>query len=176
MSNLDKDVAADDLTQALFLYEGDLYETGESDMYIVILAAEDFDLAANYGLGNSLTLYMNVEPGSSTGIPSGTYDTFIDIEEAEGLPAGSCVSGLFYYGTYMGCWYFNMANQYEARLVGGSVEVENNAGTYTVRGTLKTADDRSVAFSYSGTPDFYDDAESFSVGTAGLQPRRLSKK
>lgn len=163
MSNLDKDVAVEDLTQALFLYEGDLYETGESDLYVVILGADDFDLNTNYGLGNSLMLYLNVEPGSSTGIPSGKDDRFVDIETAESLPAGSCLTGLYYYGTYMGCWYLNYGNQYEARLCEGGVEVENNGASYKLRGEMKTGDGRTVAFSYSGTPIFVDDASSFSV-------------
>ena len=163
MSNLDKDVEVDDLSQALFLYEGDLFETGESDMYIVVLGADDFDLSTNYGLGNSLMLYFNVEPGSSTGIPSGTYDQFIDIETAESLPVGSCLSGLFYYGTYMGCWYLCTGEQYEACLCGGAIEVENNGGSYTIRGELKTGDDRTVTFTYAGTPIFANDTYSTSV-------------
>lgn len=171
MSNLDKDVEVDDLTQALFLYEGDLYETGESDLYIVILGADDFDLNTNYGLGNSLMLYFNVEPGSSTGIPSGTYDQFVDIETAESLPVGSCLTGLYYYGTYLGCWYMNTGNQYEARLCEGAIEVENNGGSYTIRGELKTGDDRTVAFTYAGTPTFVDDASaSFSVKKHSVRP------
>lgn len=170
MSNLDKDVEVDDLTQALFLYEGDLFESGESDLYIVVLGADDFDLNTNYGLGNSLMLYLNVESGSSTGIPSGTYDRFVDIETAESLPAGSCLSGLFYYGTYMGCWYLNAGNQFEARLCEGAIEVENNGGSYTIRGELKTGDDRTVTFTYAGTPTFVDDASSFSVKKHSVRP------
>lgn len=170
MSNLDKDVEVNDLSQALLLYEGDLYESGESDLYIVVLGADDFDLNTNYGLGNSLMLYLNVKLGSSTGIPSGSYDQFVDIETAESLPAGSCLSGLFYYGTYMGCWYMNPGNQYEARLCEGAVEVENNGGSYTIRGELKTGDNRKVTFSYAGTPMFVDDAASFSVKKHSVWP------
>lgn len=174
MSNLDKDIVVDDLTQGLFLYYGDLFETEESEMYVVILAADDFDLYSNYGRGNNVTLYLNVEQGSAAGIPSGTYDTFIDIEEAESLPAGSCLSGLYSWGTFMGCWYLNLSNQYEARLVDGSVEVENNADIYTLRGSLLDANGNTVSFSYTGTPAIY--ADTYSVKSAGLRSHRLSKR
>ena len=157
MSNLDADVEAKDLTEALFVYEGDLYDTGESDIYLIMMGDKDFDIETNYGPGNSIMLSLCVEPGSSNGIPAGTYDAFVDIDTAEELPAGSCIAGMYYWGQYLGCWYFNDTLQYESSLCGGSLTVANDGGAYTIGGTLLDGKGRSVEIRYSGTPVIIDD-------------------
>lgn len=163
MSNLDTDIKANDLTKAMFVYEGDLYETGESDMYIMMLGDKDFDISTNYGPGNCVMLTLNVTPGASDGIPAGTYSSFVDILFADELPVGSCVAGLYFWGQYFGCWYFNDSMQYEAALWDGSVKVEKSGETYTVTGTLLDGVGHSVEFTYSGTPVIVDDTQAASL-------------
>lgn len=173
MSNLDADVEAKDLTEALFVYEGDLYETEQSDIYLVMMGDEDFDIATNYGPGNSIMLSLCVEPGSSNGIPAGTYDAFVDINTADELPVGSCIAGMYYWGQYLGCWYFNDTLQYESSLCGGSLTVANDGGVYTISGTLLDGKGRSVEIRYSGTPAIVDDTR---ASTHRASARKASAK
>lgn len=166
-SNLRGDVSLNVLTQCGLIYYGDLYETGESEYYTIILGDENIDLDYMDGPGDCLMLTLNVAPGSADGIPAGSYDAWVDLtdDELESLPAGSCIMGYIEWIYYGGSWYFNTAEQYEARLTAGSVEVTRNGSAYTISGTVQDGYGHAVAFSYEGTPLFIDESED-SVGYA----------
>ena len=87
MSNLTGDCEVAEFAQGSQTYLGDLFETGESEMYMVVLADDDYDLNTNFGLGQSIILYLNVPNGSSEGVPAGTYEGLLDAYTAVSLPA-----------------------------------------------------------------------------------------
>lgn len=68
----------------LALYAGETFTT-TSDYYMVILAGTDYDLISNFGTAPGINLGLNVEVGSTDGIPSGTY-TIINVDEADDYP------------------------------------------------------------------------------------------
>ena len=76
MSNLTGDVTLSGMTQALAGYYGAAF-TDTSDYYTIIIAGPDYDLDVNYGASDALMLTLNVTPGSTDGIPSGSY-TVVD--------------------------------------------------------------------------------------------------
>lgn len=152
MSNLESDVTLDNLVQGAQILFGDLMETGETIQYAVVLAEEDYDVLMNYGPGKALVLYVSAENDATDGVPEGTYDEFIDLNTASSLPAGTSVSGAYFYGTYFGCWYFESANQDEACIKDGSFTIarDSGSGEYTVSGELLDGHGNKIKFNYTG--------------------------
>lgn len=152
-SNLEGDIAVDGLVQGAQILLGDIFESGESIQYAIILAQEDYDLQTNYGQGKAIVLYVNAPNDATGGVPDGTFGEFIDLNTATEAPAGTAIAGTYFYGTYYGCWYFDAGNQNEASLKAGSftVEQDGSSGTYNVSGTLEDGYGNKVQFSYNGT-------------------------
>ena len=157
MSNLTGDCEVAEFTQGSQTYLGDLFETGESEMYMVVLADDDYDLNTNFGLGQSIILYLNVPNGSSEGVPAGTYEGLLDAYTAVSLPAWTGLSGIYEYGTYMGCWYFHLQEQVEARFVDGTVDVAVDGDTWVFEGDLLDGYGNTVSFVYEGGMLFADE-------------------
>lgn len=151
-SNIEGDITLDGLVQGAQILLGDIFESGESIQYAIMLAEEDYDLQTNYGQGKAIVLYVNVPNEATDGVPDGTFGEFIDLNTATEAPAGTAIAGMYYYGTYYGCWYFDAANQNEASLKAGSftVKQDQSSGDYTVSGTLENGYGNKVRFSYTG--------------------------
>lgn len=157
MSNLTGDVTLNDLTQGLISYWGEVF-TETSDYYTVVLAGEDFDLAENFGNAPSIMIGLNVTPGSSTGIPAGTY-TIIDAMEADDYDTGTALSGVYEpsLGGFFGTMYFHTLEGFEAAIKSGTITVADNGNnSYTITFDLKDGYGHSVKGSYSGTLEFED--------------------
>lgn len=114
------------LTQALLMYNGEAF-TPTSDLFIILIAGPDYDLDVNFGQSDALMISVNVTPGSSTGIPSGTY-TIIDAEQADDYPVGTALNGVYNttYGGYFGSWFYSTRNKLESSVRGGKVVITNN--------------------------------------------------
>ena len=157
MSNLSGDVTLNDLTQGVAMYYGEAF-TETSDHYILVLAGKDFDLETNYGESASVMLGLNVTPGSTTGVPSGTY-TVIDAMDADDYEPNTCLSGVYdpTYGGFFGTWYFNTLSALEASAQSGTVEVTNNGdGNYTIKFNLKDGYGHKITGEYTGHLDLED--------------------
>ena len=151
MSNLTQDIEIKGLSQGLLAYGGVVF-TETSDLYTVILAGPDYDLGNNYGQSDALMLSVNVTPGSSDGIPSGTY-TVIDALTADDYDVNTLLSGVYEpaYGGYFGAWYFSTTGKVEASLRSGTVTVTNRGGNeYTFEIDLKDGYGHRVTGSYAG--------------------------
>ncbi len=151
MSNLTQDTEVKGLSQALLAYGGTVF-TETSDLYTVLLAGPNYDLDSNYGQSDALMLSVNVTPGSSTGIPSGTY-TVIDALTADDYDVNTLLSGVYEpaYGGYFGAWYFSTTGKVEASLRSGTVTVTNRGGNeYTFEIDLKDGYGHRVTGSYAG--------------------------
>lgn len=157
MSNLPADVSVSGLSQALVAYNGATF-TETSDLYILLLAGPEYDLDVNYGTSDALMVSLNVTPGASDGIPSGTY-SIIDAETADDYPVGTALSGVFNtnYGGYFGSWFYSTRNKLEASMRGGSVTVTNSGSdNYTFSISLQDGYGKKVEGSYSGKCRFED--------------------
>lgn len=157
MSNLTGDVTLNNLTQGLVSYWGMTF-TETSDYYSVVIAGEDFDLEENFGNAPSIMLGLNVTPGASTGIPSGTY-TIIDAMEADDYETGTALSGVYEptLGGFFGTLYFHYLEGFEAAIKTGTIQVVNNGNNnYTITLDLKDGYGHSIKGSYSGTFEFED--------------------
>lgn len=151
MSNLTQNVTVSDLTQGVAMYFGQTF-TETSDLYMVVLAGADYDLDENFGNAPSIWLGLNVTPGSTTGIPSGTY-TLIDAMEADDYPVGSALSGVYEesLGGFFGSWYFCTADGLEASMQTGTAKVTNNGdGTYAITFTMADGYGHTVSGSFNG--------------------------
>lgn len=151
MSNLTGDVTVSDLTQGVAMYFGETF-TETSDLYMVVLAGDDYDLYENYGNAPSVWLGLNVTPGSSDGIPSGTY-TLINAMEADDYDVWTALSGVYEasLGGFFGTWYFHTLATHEAAMQTGTVDVVNNGDdTYRISFELKDGYGNSVKGSYNG--------------------------
>lgn len=123
MSNLTDNVEISGLTQGMALYEPEAFTT-TSDLYMVILAGEDYDLETNFGQADALQISVNVTPGSNDGIPTGTY-TIVDMNEVDDLEPETAIAGLYEYGGYYGTWYYSTGKHIESAMKEGTVEIEN---------------------------------------------------
>ena len=151
LSGLENDIEVNSLTQGHQMYFGDLFMLGESELYLVSLAADDFDLELNFGMGENVLLYFNVPLDSSTGLPSGTYKGMIDLNTATSAPAGTCLGGIYDYGSFMGCWYFHTGQQIESAIKDGEFTVENRGdGTYKISGYGKDGYGNKITINYDG--------------------------
>ena len=90
------------LTQGMALYEPEAFTT-TSDLYMVILAGEDYDLETNFGQADALQISVNVTPGSNDGIPTGTY-TIVDMNEVDDLEPETAIAGVYEFVGYYGTW------------------------------------------------------------------------
>lgn len=151
MSNLTENIAVTDLTQGVAMYFGEAFTT-TSDHYILLIAGDDYDLEENFGSSPSLMLGLNVAPGSTDGIPSGTY-TVIDALDADDYEVGTALSGFYepFYGGYYGAWYFHYDAGLEAAMATGTITVTNKGnGNYDVKFDLVDGYGHTVKGSYSG--------------------------
>lgn len=150
MSNLREDVTLTTLTQGSQTYFGDLFELGESELYMIVLADSNYDLETNFGTGENIVLYFNVPVGSENGLPAGTYEGMLDLNTASSAPVGTCLGGLYDYGTYMGCWYFNLGKQIEASFKDGKFTVEKDGDNYRIKGSGTDGHGNEVTIDYEG--------------------------
>ena len=151
MSNMTQDVVLSGMSQALVAYGGYAF-TETSDLYTVIIAGPDYDLDSNFGQSDALMLSVNVTPGSSDGIPSGTY-TIIDANTADDYDVNTALSGVYepIYGGYFGSWYFSTENRIEASVRGGSVTITDNGNdNYTFEIALEDGYGHKISGTYSG--------------------------
>lgn len=151
MSNLTGDVTITGLSQGVATYWGETF-TETSDYYSVVLAGSDFNLDENFGNAPSIMLGLNVTPGSSTGIPSGTY-TVIDAMEADDYETGTALSGVYEpsLGGFFGTIYFHSLEGIEAAAKSGTIEVKNNGNNnYDLTIDLKDGYGNSIKATYSG--------------------------
>lgn len=148
-SNLESDVTASGLTQGAMIYMGDIAMAEVADTYMVVLADDDYDLESNFGTGKSILLYLNVPMGNDYELPAGRYKDFVSLEETE-APAWTGLQGMYYWGTYIGSYYFHYTEQIEARIVDGDVTVDKTGDTYEINGVLKDGNGKKVSFSYTG--------------------------
>lgn len=152
MSNLEGNVAMTELSQALLMYNGTAF-TETSDLYVMLIAGPDYDLDTNYGKSDAMMISVNVAPGSSTGIPSGSY-TIINVEEADDYPVGTALSGLYNatYGGYFGSWFYSTKNKQESSVRSGKVTVTNNGNdSYKFDIEMKDGYGHTITGTYSGT-------------------------
>ncbi len=157
MSNLTGNVEINTFSQGAALYGGMIF-TESSDYYMVMIAEKDYNLDFGYGSGRALYLGLNVTPGSTDGIPSGTYN-LISIEEADDYDPFTALDGFYmpYYGGYYGAWYFHTYEGIEAAARTGSVTVTNKGNNiYTVTFDLKDGHGNSITGTYNGALDLYD--------------------
>lgn len=160
MSNLTGDVTINNLTQAVAYYYGETF-TETSDYCAVVIAGPDFDLDENLGQSPSVMLGLNVTPGSTTGIPSGTY-TIIDAMEADDYDVNTALSGVYdpTYGGYFGTWYNCTADGLEGSMKTGTITVTNNGdGTYKFDLNLKDGYTHAVTGTYTGSVTWVDWSE-----------------
>ncbi len=151
MSNMTQDVVLSGMSQALVAYGGYAF-TETSDLYTVIIAGPDYDLDSNFGQSDALMLSVNVTPGSSDGIPSGTY-TIIDANTADDYDVNTALSGFYEptYGGYFGSWYFSTENRIEASVRGGFVTITDNGNdNYTFEIALEDGYGHKITGTYSG--------------------------
>ena len=168
-SNLESDVTVSGLTQGAMIYMGDVAMAEVADTYMVVLADDDYDLESNFGTGKSVLLYLNVPMGNDYELPAGRYKDFVCLEEAE-APAWTGLQGMYYWGTYIGSYYFHYTEQIEARIVDGDVTVDKTGDTYEINGVLKDGNGKKVSFSYTGELLYGELAENYS-----LTPGRAAK-
>lgn len=160
MSNLTGNVTLDNLTQGVALYWGETF-TETSDYCALILAGADYNLDVNYGDAPAITIGLNVTPGSSTGIPTGTY-TVIDAMEADDYEPATALSGVYdlSVGGYFGTWYFHAADALEASMRKGTVDVTNNGNNnYKIVIDLEDGYGHTVKGTFSGVLSFEDISE-----------------
>ncbi len=151
MSNLTEDKELEGMSQALMAYQGSVF-TATSDLYTVIIAGPDYDLDSNFGQSDALMLSVNVSPGSSEGIPSGTY-TVIDAMEADDYEVNTILSGVYEpaYGGYFGTWYFSTSDKTEASLRNGTVQISNNGNdSYTFTIDMQDGYGHKISGTYTG--------------------------
>jgi hypothetical protein len=179
-SNLDRDVEVKSLTQASMFLIGDIMEDGATETWAISIGDEHYDLLTDWGLGYSILLYFNLEPGLDA-VPAGTYDKFMDVTDlmtgAAAMEPNTLLAGFSSMGLFMGCYYMCPALTEEAALRNGSVTVVANGGRgYTITGKLLDGFGNEVSFKYEGDviPMYYDDStvRSASTGIKGL----ISKK
>lgn len=152
-SNLDRDVEVKNLSQASMFLIGDIMEDGATETWAISIGDEYYDLVTDWGMGYSMLLYFNLQPGLE-GVPSGTYDTVLDVMdlmygEADMTP-NTLLGGFSSLGMYMGCYYMCPALTEEAALKSGSVTVVANGDTYKVSGKLYDGFGNEVSFNYDG--------------------------
>lgn len=174
LTNLDKDIVVGGLTKASMANMGDLAEAGESETWLLSLGDKHYDLTTDWGLGNGLIFYVNLEPGL-TQVAEGRYETFVDMMTAESLPVNTLIEGMTYWGTYAGCWYTCPAYCYEASLRGGYLDVKKEGSDYTISGELLDGYGKKVSFSYSGPVEMME-MEMMSVKSASAQKGFVERK
>lgn len=156
-SNLTSDINLDSkLNQGYQLYMGDIIGTGESEVYVLILADDEYNIDDMFGLGQNLMLYLTAPLNSASGIPEGKYSGMIDMNTATSAEPNSCLGGLYYFGEYMGCWYFHTEEQYEASFKDGEINVSKNGEKYTISGFGTDGYGHKIEFNYEGEMPLYE--------------------
>lgn len=178
-SNLDRNVEVKDLTQASVFLIGDIMEDGATETWAISIGDEHYDLVTDWGLGYSMLLYFNLEPGLDA-VPAGTYNKVIDIMDlmtgAAEMEPNTLLGGFSSMGMYMGCYYMCPALTEEAALKSGSVTVVANGGDdYTITGKLLDGHGNEVSFKYEGelVPMVY---EEYAVRSSSNEMKGLVSK
>lgn len=152
-SNLTADVEVKNLTKASMFCMGDIMEDGVTESWVISIGDQYYDLLTDYGLGYSMLLYFNLEPGLD-GVPAGTYDTVIDVMDLlmgeQTIEPNTLLGGFASLGMYMGCYYMCPALTEEAALKSGSVTVAVDGDVYTISGKLYDGYENEVSFKYEG--------------------------
>lgn len=171
LTNLFDDVNVTSLCCASMANMGNLDGSETTETWVFSIGDKYYDLTTDYGPGESILLYVNLEPGLDA-VPAGHFDTFANLmdEDFEGFQPNTLISGITFYGLYMGCWYTCPARTQEASLAAGTVDItpgENNGDgvyNYTISGNLTDAYGKEVKFSYSGPVEMmYYEVESYSL-------------
>jgi len=153
MSNLTGDVTVGELTQGYFgLLGGSMFEGAASDMAMMVLAGDDFDLEAFYGNSDSVCLYFNV-PVGATEIPNGTYSV-LPLDAAD-IPAGTMVPGMKEDITVFGTWFFSTERKLEVSVRGGSATVSHEGDVFDVQLNLLDGYGNKISGSYKGVLEDY---------------------
>lgn len=173
-TNLVADVTVGDLCVASMGNMGNLDDTGKTETWVISLGDKYYDIETDYGYGESMFLYLNLEPGLEA-LPSGHFDKFVDLydENLTELEPNTLVCGITFYGMYAGCWYTCPARTLESSMVGGSLDIEssdeNSDGIfeYKISGSLEDAYGVKVNFSYTGEIEkMVYDTEEYSLKSA----------
>jgi hypothetical protein len=132
---------------------GDIMEDGATETWAISIGDEYYDLLTDWGMGYSMLLYFNLQPGLE-GVPSGTYDTVLDVMDLMNgevdMTPNTLLGGFSSLGMYMGCYYMCPSLTEEAALKSGSVTVVANGDTYKVSGKLYDGFGNEVSFNYDG--------------------------
>ena len=178
-SNLERDVEVKDLTQASMFLIGDIMEDGATETWAMSIGDEYYNLTTDWGMGYSMLLYFNLEPGLD-GVPSGTYNKVIDVMdlmmEEETMAPNTLLGGFASLGMYMGCYYMCPALTEEAALKSGSVTVVANGDNYKVSGKLYDGFGNEVSFDYDGEMVLMTYEEYALKSGAASQPKGLVSK
>lgn len=178
-SNLDRDVEVKDLTQASMFLIGDIMEDGATETWAISIGDDHYDLATDWGMGYSMLLYFNLQPGLD-GVPSGTYTKVLDVMDLimgeASMEPNTLLGGFASLGMYMGCYYMCPALTEEAALKSGSVTVVANGKTYKVSGKLYDGYGNEVSFDYDGEMVLMTYEEYAMKSGAASQPKGLVAK
>ena len=144
-TTLTEDRAVTGLSQGYVELMGEsLFEGAKSDIAVIVLGDDNFDIVSLLGKGNGVTLYLNI-PVGATEIPDGKYEMALSGNE---IPAYTLVPGMLS-GIYLfGCWYFQ--GQDEAALCNGTVDITHADNIYNISFELKDGYNHTVKGSYSG--------------------------
>lgn len=153
MSNLTGDVTIGELTQGYFGLMGEsMFEGADSDMAVMVLAGDDFDLEIFYGNSDSVSLYFNIPVGAEE-IPDGTYEVLSP--EAAEIPAGTMVPGMKEGITIYGTWFFSTERKLESSVRGGSVTVSHEGDMFDVKMELLDGYGNKIVGAYKGELEDY---------------------
>lgn len=153
MSNLTGDVTVGELTQGYFgLFGESMFEDADSDMAMMVLAGDDFDLEVFYGNADSVCLYFNIPVGAEE-IPDGTYQVLAT--DATDIPAGTMVPGMKEGLTIYGTWFFSTERKLEVSVRGGSVTVSHTGNMFDVKLDLLDGYGNKISGSYKGELEDY---------------------
>lgn len=174
-SNLDKDITVGGLSRASMACMGDLVGDEVTETWVFSIGDKHYDLATDYGLGNSVLIYLNVAPGLDA-VPAGHYETFVDMMTAETLEVNTLIGGVSMYGFYAGCWFICPAYTYEAALVDGSVDVAVEGDEYTISGELLDGYGHKVKFEYEGPVELMQLEPMYASKSASAEKGFVSRK
>ena len=153
MSNLKGDVTTGELTQGYFgLFGESLFEDADSEMAMMVLAGDDFDLEVFYGNSDSICIYFNIPVGADE-IPDGTYTVLSP--DSEEIPAGTLVPGLKEGLTIYGTWFFSTERKLEVSVRGGSLTVSHEGNIFDIELELLDGYGNKIEGSYHGELEDY---------------------
>ncbi|MDE6861310.1 MAG: hypothetical protein K2J31_01015, partial [Alistipes sp.] len=140
-------------TQGYFgLFGESLFEDADSEMAMMVLAGDDFDLEVFYGNSDSICIYFNISVGADE-IPAGTYTVLSP--DSEEIPAGTLVPGLKEGLTIYGTWFFSTERKLEVSVRGGSLTVSHEGNIFDIELELLDGYGNKIEGSYHGELEDY---------------------